>query len=40
MGMEWNAYRVLGENSEGRTPLERPKHRWENIIKMGLREIG
>jgi hypothetical protein len=28
------------EKSEGKTPLERPKHRWEDNIKIGLRELG
>jgi hypothetical protein len=23
---------------EGRRPLERPRHRWENILKIGLLE--
>jgi hypothetical protein len=27
-------------NPEGKTPLGRPRCRWENIIRMGLREIG
>jgi hypothetical protein len=26
--------------SEGKRPLARPRRRWENIIKMDLREIG
>jgi hypothetical protein len=26
--------------SEGRRPLGRPRRRWEDNIKMGLREIG
>jgi hypothetical protein len=25
---------------EGKTALGRPRHRWENNIKMDLREIG
>jgi hypothetical protein len=25
---------------EGKRPLRRPKHRWENSIKIDLREIG
>jgi hypothetical protein len=25
---------------EGKRPLERPIHRWENGIRMDLREIG
>jgi hypothetical protein len=26
--------------TEGKGPLERPRHRWEDGIKMDLREIG
>jgi len=33
-------YRVLVGKSEGKTPLGRPKRRWENIIKMELQEVG
>jgi hypothetical protein len=25
---------------EGKSPLERPRRRWEDVIKMDLREIG
>jgi hypothetical protein len=39
VGEKWNTYRVLVEKSEGKTPLERPKHRWEGNNKMGLREL-
>jgi hypothetical protein len=35
-----NAYRVLVGKPEGRRPLERPRRRWLNNIKMNLREIG
>jgi hypothetical protein len=34
-----NLYRVLVGKPEGR-PLGRPKCRWEDGIKMDLREIG
>jgi hypothetical protein len=38
---EWrNMYRVVTGNPEGKRPLERPRCRWENGIKMDLREIG
>jgi hypothetical protein len=30
---------VLGK-TEGKRPLERPRRRWEDGIKMNLREIG
>jgi hypothetical protein len=32
------AYRALVGKSEGRRPLGRPRHRWEDNIKMDLRE--
>jgi hypothetical protein len=39
MGETRGAYRVLVENPEGRRPLERPRRRWEDNIKMDLREV-
>jgi hypothetical protein len=33
-------YRVLVGNPEGKRSLERPRRRWEEGIKMDLREIG
>jgi hypothetical protein len=27
-------------NPEGKRPLERPRRRWENGMRIGLREIG
>jgi len=35
-----NAYNVLFGKPEERRPLERPSHRWEENIRMALREIG
>jgi hypothetical protein len=32
-------YRILVGRPEGKRPLGRPRHRWENNIKMDLREI-
>jgi hypothetical protein len=40
MGERGGAYRVLVRKSEGRIPLGRLKRRWENNIKMDLREVG
>jgi hypothetical protein len=34
------AYRVLVGKSKGRKPLEKPRRRWEDNIKMDLREVG
>jgi transposase len=33
-------YRVLVGRPEGKRPLGRPRRRWEDSIKLGLREIG
>jgi hypothetical protein len=33
-------YRVLIGRPEGKRPLGRPRRRWENTIRMDLREIG
>ena len=33
-------YRVLVGRPEGRRPLERPRRRWEDNIRMDLREVG
>ena len=32
--------RVLVGKPEGKRPLGRPRHRWEDNIKMDLREVG
>jgi hypothetical protein len=40
MGEERNAYRILLGKLEGKRPLGRPRHRWEDNIRMDLREIG
>jgi hypothetical protein len=40
MGEERGAYRILVGRPEGRRPLGRPRHRWEDSIKMDLREVG
>ena len=35
-----NAYRVLVEKPEGKRPLGNSRRRWEDNIKMDLREVG
>jgi hypothetical protein len=38
---EWRGvYRVLVGKPDGKRPLGRPGHRWEDNIKVDLREIG
>jgi len=31
---------ILVGKSEGKRPLRRPRHRWEDNIRLDLREIG
>jgi hypothetical protein len=33
-------YRVLVRKPEGKRPLGRPRRRWDNDIKMDIREMG
>jgi hypothetical protein len=40
MGEGRGIYRVLVGRPEGKRPLGRPRRRWEDNIKMDLREIG
>jgi hypothetical protein len=40
MGEGRNVYRVLVGKPEGKRPVGRPRRRWEDGIKMDLREIG
>jgi hypothetical protein len=40
MGQMRNACSILVEKPERKRQLGRPRHRWEDINRMGLREIG
>jgi hypothetical protein len=40
MGEGRGVYRVLDGEPEGKRPLGRPRRRWENNIKLDLREVG
>jgi hypothetical protein len=40
MGENRKMYRVLVGKPEGKRPLGRPRHRWEDDIRMSLREMG
>jgi hypothetical protein len=40
MGDVRNTYNISVGKLEGRRQLRRPKRRWENNIRMDLREIG
>jgi hypothetical protein len=40
MGEKRGAYRILVGRPEGMQPLGGPRHRWEDNIKMDLREVG
>ena len=40
MGEGRDVHRVLVVKLEGKSPLERPRCRWEDNIKMDLQEVG
>jgi hypothetical protein len=40
VGEERKVYKVLVGKPKGRRPLGRPSHRWEDGVRMDLREIG
>jgi hypothetical protein len=40
MGEMRNAYVILAADLEGKRPFGRPCHRWEDNIRMDLKEIG
>jgi hypothetical protein len=39
MGEMSNALNISAENFEGKRPLGRPRFRWQENIKMGVKEI-
>jgi hypothetical protein len=40
MGEGRGVYRVLVGRSESKRPLGRPRHRWDDSVKMDIRETG
>jgi hypothetical protein len=40
MGEERKVYKVLVGKTEGKRPFGRPRRRWEDGVRMDLREIG
>jgi hypothetical protein len=40
MGEERGMYRVLVGKPEGKRPLGRPRHSWDDNIKVDLQEVG
>ena len=40
MGQRRGVYRVLVGKPEGKRPLGRPRHKWEDNIKVDLEEVG
>jgi hypothetical protein len=40
MGKMRNAYKILVEKPEGKRQLGSPECRWEDNIRMDLRELG
>jgi hypothetical protein len=39
-GVDERHIQGFGEKPEGKRPLGRPRHRWEDTIKMDLQELG
>jgi hypothetical protein len=39
MGEDRGVHRVLVGKPEGKRPLGRPRHRWEDNIKMDIQEV-
>ena len=39
-GRQRDTYKVLVRRPEGKRPLGRPKHRWDNNIEMDSAEVG
>jgi hypothetical protein len=39
MGERRGIYRVLVGKPEGKRPFQRPRHRWQDNIKMDLQEV-
>jgi hypothetical protein len=40
IGERKSLYRVLVGKPKGKTPLGRPRRRWEDNVKMGIQEVG
>jgi hypothetical protein len=40
MGERRGIYRVLVGKPEGKRPLEKPRHRWEDNMKVDLKAVG
>jgi len=40
MGERTGVHRVLVGNPEGKRPLGRPRHRWEDTITMDIQDVG
>jgi len=40
MGERRGVYKVLVRKSGGKRPIGRPRHIWEDNIKMDLQEVG
>jgi hypothetical protein len=40
IGERRDVFSVLVRKPEGKRPLGRPRHRWENNIKMYIQELG
>ena len=36
----WSAFKILTGKPTGNSPLGRPRRRWEDSIRMDIKEIG
>ena len=37
---KWSSFKILTNKPTGKIPLGKPRRRWEEIIRMHLKEIG
>jgi hypothetical protein len=40
MGERRDSYTLFVRKPDGKRPFTRPRHRWEDDMRMGVREIG
>jgi hypothetical protein len=40
MGERRKMYKILVGRPEGKRPLGRPRYRWENNIRLDVRDVG
>ena len=40
MEEDWSVLKMLTGKPRGKRPLESPKRRWEDIVRLDIKEIG